>query len=113
MPVPTGPHHVPPPRNSHQLVEDNLICNEDLTIRAAKHFAQLGNALIKLIQNTLSSSPDLCLTFNQATLYGPLQYFQDKVVNHSLTLHGVKLWNAFADGVLEIVNTHCAEKARQ
>ncbi|KAG6874727.1 hypothetical protein C0992_006821 [Termitomyces sp. T32_za158] len=122
MPVPTGPRRVPPPRDSHQLVEDNLIRNEDSTIRAAKHFAQLGDALIKLMQDARAQGSsaqatrfvgmtDLCFVddfdftrvADQAALYGPLQYFQDKVVDRSLTLRGVKLWNAFADGVLEII----------
>ncbi|KAG6874444.1 hypothetical protein C0992_007699 [Termitomyces sp. T32_za158] len=132
----TGPHKAPPAScDPHQAVEENFIRNDDSFICAVKNYPSLADALIHLLQEARSQGPpaqatrfigmtDLAFVdhfdferiADQANFYGPLQHFQNKIIDRSIILRSVKLWNIFVDRIVSIVNArHAAqaEKARQ
>ncbi|KAG6871859.1 hypothetical protein C0992_010223 [Termitomyces sp. T32_za158] len=123
MSPPTGPR-----RNSasakdvHQCLEELLIRDSNSNIKAVKHFPSMAEALVKLMDEARSQGTnaqatrfvgmsDLSFTdqadferiADQAALFAPLHLFQDKVVDRSLTLRGITLWNKFADAIVKIV----------
>ncbi|KAG6894752.1 hypothetical protein C0992_004835 [Termitomyces sp. T32_za158] len=131
MSLPTGPRrNSTPAKDVHQCLEELLIHDSNSNIKAVKHFPSMAEALVKLMDEARSQGTNVQATrfvgmsnlsfsdqadfdriADQVVLFAPLQGFQDKVADRSLSLHGVTLWNKFADAIVKIVLDRCAVQA--